>query len=148
MFRSNIVVAHTAGLVDRQFHHALGARGEVEVAAAGTRLRLLHPDDQFFDTAWIQAQFTQDSASYAAFFTQQALEEEVGAVKKRIAEAAMELEKLGIELKDCQLGLVDFPAKVGGDIAYLCWKFDEPRIDWWHEIDAGFGGRQPLERSE
>lgn len=75
---------------------------------------------------------------------QQQLEEEVGAVKKRIAEAAMELEKLGIELKDCQLGLVDYPAKIGEDIAYLCWKYDEPKIGYWHGLSEGFTGRRPL----
>ncbi|MEK7469300.1 MAG: DUF2203 domain-containing protein [Planctomycetota bacterium] len=76
--------------------------------------------------------------------SQQTLEEEVGVVKKRIAEAAMELEKLGIELKDCQLGLVDFPAKVNGDIAYLCWKFDEAKIGFWHGLSEAFIGRKPL----
>lgn len=75
---------------------------------------------------------------------QQVLEEEVGSLKKRIAEAAMELEKLGIELKDCQMGLVDYPAKIGEDIAYLCWKYDEAKIGFWHGLSEGFTGRKPL----
>ena len=75
---------------------------------------------------------------------QQVLEEEVGGIKKRIAEAALELEKLGIELKDCQLGLVDFPAKVGDDVAYLCWKYNEDKIAFWHGLSEGYAGRKPL----
>lgn len=75
---------------------------------------------------------------------QQELEEEVGAVKKRIAEAALELEELRIELKDCQLGLVDFPAKVGDDIAFLCWKYGEDKIGFWHGLSEGYAGRKPL----
>ncbi len=90
-------------------------------------------------TARMAAKPTKDDLK-----SQQGIEEEVGVVKKRIAEAAMELEKLGIELKDCQLGLVDFPAKVGGDIAYLCWKYDEPKIGFWHGLSEGFTGRKPL----
>lgn len=90
-------------------------------------------------TARMAARPTKDDLK-----AQQALEEEVGAVKKRIAEAAMELEKLGIELKDCQMGLVDFPAKIGGDIAYLCWKYDEAKIGFWHGLSEGFAGRRPL----
>lgn len=90
-------------------------------------------------TARMAAKPTKDDLK-----SQQSLEEEVGVVKKRIAEAAMELEKLGIELKDCQMGLVDFPAKIGGDIAYLCWKYDEARIAFWHGLSEGFAGRRPL----
>ncbi|KAF0244081.1 MAG: hypothetical protein FD180_2846 [Planctomycetota bacterium] len=90
-------------------------------------------------TARMAAKPTKDDLRF-----QQTLEDEVGVVKKRIAEAAMELEKLGIEIKDCQLGLVDFPAKVSGDIAYLCWKFDEAKIAFWHGLSEGFTGRKPL----
>jgi hypothetical protein len=75
---------------------------------------------------------------------QQELEDSVGAVKKRIAEAALELEELGIELKDCQLGLVDFPSKIGDEIAYLCWKYNEEKIAFWHGLSDGFNGRKPL----
>ncbi|MBI2920084.1 MAG: DUF2203 domain-containing protein [Planctomycetes bacterium] len=75
---------------------------------------------------------------------QQELEDEVGALKKRIAEAALELEELGIELKDCQLGLVDYPSKIGDDIGYLCWKFNEDKIAFWHGLSEGYAGRKPL----
>lgn len=54
------------------------------------------------------------------------------------------LQALGVEVKDINQGLVDFPAKRGGRDIYLCWRYDEPSITHWHDIDAGFAGRQPL----
>jgi hypothetical protein len=59
---------------------------------------------------------------------------------------AGELGELGIELKDIESGLIDFPALREGRTVYLCWRLGEgERIHWWHELDAGFAGRQPLE---
>ena len=55
-----------------------------------------------------------------------------------------ELEQLGIQLKDPRLGLVDFPSEVGGRTVLLCWRFGEPEVQFWHEVDAGYAGRQPL----
>ena len=55
-----------------------------------------------------------------------------------------ELEELGIELKDPNVGLVDFPAMLDGRIVYLCWKLGEEAIDHWHELSAGFAGRRPV----
>jgi hypothetical protein len=47
-------------------------------------------------------------------------------------------------LKGLDEGLLDFPSEHEGRVVYLCWRFDEPRIAWWHEIDAGFAGREPI----
>ncbi len=56
-----------------------------------------------------------------------------------------ELEELGVQLKDYERGLIDFPAMRDGRIVLLCWKLDEgDQIEWWHEVEAGFAGRQPL----
>lgn len=55
-----------------------------------------------------------------------------------------EIEASGVHLKDVQLGLVDFPAEVDGEIVYLCWQFGEPEIAFWHRVEDGFGGRRPL----
>jgi hypothetical protein len=60
------------------------------------------------------------------------------------SEAAQEIEYLGVHLKDFRTGLVDFPYDRDGRIVYLCWRPDEDEIGWWHETDAGFGGRQPI----
>ena len=50
----------------------------------------------------------------------------------------------GIELKDIDAGLVDFPSYRDGRIVYLCWKRGEASIEFWHDLDSGFDGRQPL----
>lgn len=50
----------------------------------------------------------------------------------------------GIELKDIDEGLVDFPSYRDGRIVYLCWKRGEARIEYWHDLDSGFSGRQPV----
>ncbi len=59
-----------------------------------------------------------------------------------------ELERLaadGIVLRDAESGLIDFPAKREGRVIQLCWRRGETRVAYWHEIDAGFGNRKPLE---
>lgn len=55
-----------------------------------------------------------------------------------------EIESLGVQIKDFRTGLVDFPHDHEGRIVCLCWKLDEDEIGWWHEVEAGFAGRQPL----
>lgn len=55
-----------------------------------------------------------------------------------------ELHAVGVELKDFELGLVDFPSTHQGRDVLLCWKRGEERIAHWHEIDAGLSGRQPV----
>jgi hypothetical protein len=62
----------------------------------------------------------------------------------RLKEYVQELRALGVEPKSGTEGLVDFPAMLGGRKVYLCWKLGESQINFWHDLDAGFGGRQPL----
>jgi hypothetical protein len=58
---------------------------------------------------------------------------------------AGQLEGLGIQLKDYQQGLIDFPSMRDGRVVLLCWKADEgDRLEWWHDVESGFAGRQPL----
>ncbi len=58
---------------------------------------------------------------------------------------AGELESLGVQLKDYSQGLIDFPSMREGRVVLLCWKADEgDQLEWWHDLEAGFGGRQPL----
>lgn len=55
------------------------------------------------------------------------------------------LEGLGIQLKDYRQGLIDFPSMRDGRVVLLCWKADEgDQVEWWHDVEAGFAGRQPL----
>jgi hypothetical protein len=73
-----------------------------------------------------------------------ALERAVQALAREIDGYKRELEDLGIQLKDPRLGLVDFPSEMGGRTVLLCWRLGEPEVQYWHEIDSGYAGRQPL----
>lgn len=55
------------------------------------------------------------------------------------------LQDMGIEVKDLASGLIDFPAMKDGRLIYLCWKYNEDSIQFWHEVEAGFAGRQPID---
>lgn len=63
----------------------------------------------------------------------------------RLTQGVREIAGYGVEVKDLDHGIVDFPSQRGGRIVYLCWRLGEDRISYWHELDAGFAGRQPLE---
>ena len=56
-----------------------------------------------------------------------------------------EFQRRTIILKDLSRGLVDFPAIVGGREVFLCWEFGEDGIEFWHDLDSGYGGREKLE---
>ncbi|HXG46482.1 MAG TPA: DUF2203 domain-containing protein [Methylomirabilota bacterium] len=49
-----------------------------------------------------------------------------------------------IQIKDIERGLVDFPALIGGREVFLCWEMDEEDIEYWHELDSGYAGRERL----
>ncbi|HEU4990166.1 MAG TPA: DUF2203 domain-containing protein [Gemmatimonadaceae bacterium] len=72
------------------------------------------------------------------------LEREVQALAREISGFQRELDSLGIELKDPRLGLVDFPSELNGRRILLCWRLGEPEVQFWHEVDGGYAGRQPL----
>ncbi len=55
------------------------------------------------------------------------------------------LEGLGVQIKDFERGLVDFPSLRDGRVVLLCWQMGEgDHLEWWHDVDAGFAGRTPL----
>jgi len=59
--------------------------------------------------------------------------------------ALSDLEALGVQLKDFERGLVDFPSLRDGRVVLLCWQMGEgDELEWWHDVDAGFAGRTPL----
>ena len=64
---------------------------------------------------------------------------------EKVQAAAKHLAELGLFLKDLNTGLVDFLSLRDGREVYLCWRFDEPSVAHWHDLEAGFAGRQPLE---
>ena len=51
----------------------------------------------------------------------------------------------GVEVKDVRLGLVDFHARIGGDLAYLCWQRGESQVAHWHSLEGGFAARKALD---
>jgi hypothetical protein len=62
-----------------------------------------------------------------------------------LTEQLTELEGLGVQLKDFERGLVDFPSLRDGRVVLLCWQMGEgDELEWWHDVDAGFAGRTPL----
>ena len=64
--------------------------------------------------------------------------------RDRLNELFEEVHELGVELKDPFTGLVDFRCLMYGREVYLCWRLDEPDVAHWHELEAGFAGRQKL----
>lgn len=59
--------------------------------------------------------------------------------------ALTDLESLGVQLKDFERGLVDFPSFRDGRMVLLCWQMGEgDELEWWHDLDSGFAGRTPL----
>lgn len=82
---------------------------------------------------------SQDSYSEELSQTQAELE----ARDDELRDFILELQKLGVEFKGFD-GLCDFYTKVDGREAYLCWRLGEPEILYWHELEAGFQGRQPV----
>jgi hypothetical protein len=73
-----------------------------------------------------------------------ALERDAMSIARDIDAYERELEELGIVLKDRRLGLVDFPGELDGRRVWLCWRLGEPSVQYWHDLDAGYAGRQPL----
>lgn len=79
---------------------------------------------------------------------QGALQRQLDALTTELTDLLGEIATLGGEVKDLDLGLVDFPHQRQGRIVYLCWKRGEDRVRFWHDLSAGFAGRQPLAEDE
>lgn len=73
----------------------------------------------------------------------EALRREGQVLVEQIRGQLIPLDEMGIEVKAAD-GLVDFRANLGGKLVYLCWKYGEREVAHWHELDAGFAGRQPI----
>ena len=68
--------------------------------------------------------------------------------QERLQGYEQELKRLGVQLKDYFTGLIDFPCLMDGREVYLCWRYGEPEVAYWHELNAGFQGRQKLKTSK
>jgi hypothetical protein len=72
------------------------------------------------------------------------LERQLADLMVRIVPALKHIAGLGVEIKDLDQGLIDFRSVRDGRIVYLCWRLGEDEIAYWHDLDAGFAGRQPI----
>ncbi len=65
---------------------------------------------------------------------------------RRIKDALAEIDATGVQVKDLDIGLLDFPCKVEGEVVLLCWKLGEQGITHWHGTSEGFRGRKPVDQ--
>lgn len=64
---------------------------------------------------------------------------------QRVKDAVAEIASTGVQVKDLDIGLLDFPCERDGEIVLLCWKLGEARVAHWHGVEEGFGGRKPID---
>ena len=65
--------------------------------------------------------------------------------EQRAKDALAEIDSIGVQVKDINIGLLDFPCEVDGQIILLCWKLGEQSITHWHGTQEGFAGRKPID---
>jgi hypothetical protein len=71
--------------------------------------------------------------------------DEFAAAAADLERIVAELTRLGVQVKDPDTGLVDFPARRGGEDVLLCWQAGEDAVSWWHDLESGFAGRRPID---
>ena len=64
---------------------------------------------------------------------------------QRVRETVAEIDAIGVQVKDLESGLLDFPCRVDDEVVLLCWRMGETSIEHWHTIESGFKGRQPVD---
>ncbi len=65
--------------------------------------------------------------------------------EQRAKDALAEIDSIGVQVKDLEIGLLDFPCEVEGSIVLLCWRMGEHSITHWHNTEEGFAGRKPID---
>jgi len=70
---------------------------------------------------------------------------EMEAHLQQVRESVAEIDAIGVQVKDLESGLLDFPCRVDDQVVLLCWRMGERAIEHWHTVDAGFQGRQPVD---
>ena len=66
--------------------------------------------------------------------------------EQRAKDALAEIDSIGVQVKDLNIGLLDFPCEVEGQVILLCWKLGEKAITHWHGMQEGFAGRKPIDQ--
>jgi hypothetical protein len=125
----------------------------VQVAAGGVPAAGQQPDDSSNDLDSILERTPQatppadeppSEAEEVAPGDAQLIRLRIRGLVDQMGASVLRLDEWGITLRDIETGLIDFPALVNGRQVWLCWRLGEERVDWWHELDAGFGGRHRL----
>jgi hypothetical protein len=70
---------------------------------------------------------------------------EMEAHLQRVRESVAEIDSIGVQVKDLEAGLLDFPCRLDDQVVLLCWRMGEPAIEHWHTVEAGLQGRQPVD---
>lgn len=106
-----------------------------DIAAEWGQVRALHPEIQKARDAASMDGYSPYGVTY------------VETVSHLMA-LIQQIRDMGVILKDVDKGLVDFPYVRQGKIVYLCWHLGEDAIGYWHDIEAGFAGREPLDDTD
>ncbi|MGA2888538.1 MAG: DUF2203 domain-containing protein [Terracidiphilus sp.] len=70
---------------------------------------------------------------------------EMDAHVQRVRESIAEIDSIGVQVKDLDAGLLDFPCRLDDQVVLLCWRMGEPAIEHWHTVETGFKDRQPVD---
>ena len=70
---------------------------------------------------------------------------EMDAHLQRVKESVSEIDSIGVQVKDLDAGLLDFPCRLEDKVVLLCWRMGEATIEHWHTVEDGFKGRQPVD---
>jgi len=62
-----------------------------------------------------------------------------------VRESVAEMDAIGVQVKDLEYGLLDFPCRIDDEVVLLCWRMGEKTIEHWHTVESGFKGRQPVD---
>jgi len=95
-------------------------------------------------SALVQRVFLQGGVLLDVAKTQKRKTAQVALIQ-RAKDSLQEINAIGVQIKDLDIGLLDFPCLLDGETVLLCWKRGEPRIDFWHRVEDGFRGRQPID---
>ena len=106
-----------------------------EIGEAWDRVRQLNPEVQKARDASAFDGFTKAGVDYIEAIS-------------HLMFLIQQIKNLGVLLKDAEKGLCDFPYMRQGRVVYLCWQLGEERIGFWHDIEAGFAGREPLDDTD
>jgi hypothetical protein len=81
----------------------------------------------------------------SGYAVSEARTDEFGEAAAELQACLEKLTGLGVQVKDADIGLVDFPAVHEGEDVLLCWRVGEDAVEWWHDLEEGYAGRKPID---